>query len=167
MSARRAPIVVIGIGNVMRSDDGIGAKVVEELAASGLSSDVDLLALDGEPTRLIDAWDARRLAVVVDAVAGGAEAGTIHRLEVGVDRIPDWSSEPSSHSGGLAEAVALAEVLARTADRLVIYGIEPLTVDDGVGLSPEVAASVGATAARIRGEVTAELVDGPRSADPR
>ncbi|MGI9614985.1 MAG: hydrogenase maturation protease [Acidimicrobiales bacterium] len=151
----RAPIVVIGIGNEMRSDDGVGPVAVERLAASDLGDDVELLSLDGEPTRLIDAWRERRFGVVVDAIAGGAEPGTIHRVEVGVDAMPGWSSGPSSHLGGVAEAVAFAEVLMRSADRLIVYGIEPLTVAEGIGLSPAVAASVPTLVARIRSEVAA------------
>lgn len=162
---RRQPIVVIGVGNSMRSDDGVGPMVVDRLGSSDLGDDVELLSLDGEPTRLIDAWDDRRLGVVVDAVAAGAEPGAIHRVEVGVDAMPGWSSGPSSHLGGVAEAVAFAEVLGRRADRLVIYGIEPLTIVEGIGLSPNVAASLPALVARIRSEVDADRAMGARSAN--
>ena len=107
------------------------------------------------------------LAVVVDAVTGGDTAGSIHRVEVGVDPMPGWSSGHSSHQGGLAEAVAFAEVLGRRAERLIIYGIEPLTVAEGIGLSAEVAASVGTLVGRIRSEIRTEMGERGRSTDSR
>lgn len=134
--------------------------VVERLAVLDLGNDVELLVLDGEPTRLIDAWRERRFGVVVDAIVGGSEPGMIHRVEVGVDAMPGWSSRPSSHLGGVADAVAFADVLGRRADRLIIYGIEPLTVAEGIGLSPDVAAAVPTLVARIRSEVDAERANG-------
>ena len=62
-----APVVVIGVGNEFRRDDGAGPAVVarlRDLAPPG----VRLVITDGEPTRLIDAWAGAALAVVVDAV---------------------------------------------------------------------------------------------------
>ena len=65
---------VIGIGNPLRGDDAIGllvARRVRELA----DPEVEVMELEGEPARLIDAWQGAGLAVVVDAVKTGAPAG--------------------------------------------------------------------------------------------
>ena len=60
----RAPVVVIGVGNEFRRDDGAGPGVVGKLRDLGPSG-VELVITDGEPTRLIEAWIAVTLAVVV------------------------------------------------------------------------------------------------------
>ena len=128
-SSFRAPDVIIGIGNPVRHDDGIGPAVVYHVADLHSSvAHLDLVVLDGEPTRVIEQWCGRRLAVVIDAVRAGSVPGTVHRLEVGVDSIPTHDSAPSSHTTGLADAVALATALDRLPSHLVLLGVEPSDV---------------------------------------
>ena len=75
-------MVVIGVGNEFRRDDGAGPAVVarlRDLAPPG----VRLVVTDGEPARLVEAWTGAALAVVVDAVrAEPARPGTVHRFAV-------------------------------------------------------------------------------------
>ena len=60
-------VVVIGLGNEYRRDDGAGLAVVTSLRGR-VPPGVELVLTDGEPTRLIEAWTGAALAVVVDAV---------------------------------------------------------------------------------------------------
>lgn len=142
----RAPHAIIGIGNSMRGDDGIGETVIHQLAHTELAlhehHEIDLLLLDGEGTRLLDAWRGRELVIVVDAVRGGDEPGSIHRVEVGVDPLPPWSRSTSSHGAGLAAAIDLARLLDVLPRELVVFGVEPGDLSMGEGLSPEVMAVV-------------------------
>jgi len=151
------PIVVVGIGNPFRTDDGIGPTIIERLEkriatvnASPGSIDYDTVQLDGEPTRVIEAWDQRRLAVICDAVCWGAEPGTVHEATVAdLDGITPPESLASSHAAGVAEAVALGQELGRMPDRLIVVGIEPASVAFGHGLTPEVAGSIDVVLDRI------------------
>ncbi|MCP3934885.1 MAG: hydrogenase maturation protease [Actinomycetia bacterium] len=134
---------VIGVGAAMRTDDALGLRVVERLVSTGrLGPGVDLVSLDGEPTRLVDVWRDRSLVVIVDAMKAGGEAGSIHRVEVGVDRLPGWMGSHSTHGAGVAEAVALAEVLEVMPARLVVYGVEWADVSFGEELTPSVSAAI-------------------------
>ncbi|MGI9607516.1 MAG: hydrogenase maturation protease [Acidimicrobiales bacterium] len=140
-----APLVVIGIGNSMRSDDGVGLAAVARLEnATGACDEnsIELRTLDGEPTRLIEAWRGRRRVIVVDAARAGSSAGSIHRIEVGVDPLPEWASIASSHSAGVAEAIALARTIDALPDELILYGVEPADLSIGEGLSAAVASAV-------------------------
>ncbi len=142
-----ASLVVIGVGNPMRRDDGVGAAAIAllEQAEFGRNSDaVELVLLDGEPTRLIEAWRGRRRAIVIDATRAGVDAGAIHRVDVAVEPLPDWTTTGSSHSAGIAEAVALAKALDSLPDELVVFGIEPADLSMGEGLSPAVEAALPA-----------------------
>ncbi len=136
---RKRP-VIIGVGNPMRRDDGVGPAVIAELHAR--SVDADLVTLDGEPTRLLDAWSGRDRAIVVDAVTSDSAVGTIHRIDVATDPIPAPPPAASSHGAGLAEAVELARALDALPGRLVVFGIEADNVSFGEGLSPAVEAAV-------------------------
>lgn len=143
LEAVPAPHAIIGIGNSMRGDDGIGEAVIHQLGHSELAlhvrHDIDLLLLDGEGTRLLAAWKGRELVVVVDAVRAGDVPGTIHRLDVGIDPLPAWTRTASSHGAGLAAAIDLARNMHALPRELVIFGVEPSDLSMGEGLSPEVA----------------------------
>ena len=91
-------IVVIGIGNPYRGDDGVGHAAAEALKNLRLSAEV--LLQDGEPTRLVDAWEGRGLAIIVDAIRRGDPPGTVHRVEVGTDPLPAAFVHPSTHGAG-------------------------------------------------------------------
>jgi hydrogenase maturation protease len=142
--------VVIGAGNPMRSDDGAGPAVVEALRAEG----IEAIALDGEPTRLLDAWDGVDLAVVVDA-AVGIEPGRVCSIELVRDgtvvaRPGRPGGAGGTHGAGVAEAVALGEVLDRLPGRLVVCTVGAADVGHGADLSPAVAAALPELVAAVR-----------------
>lgn len=131
--------VVIGVGNPYRHDDGAGPAVAERLRHLRLRG-VTVVDSDGEPSRLLDLWDGAGVAVVVDAVCGDAEPGTVHRaesFEQEVARPPG-----SSHSLDLIDAWALSSVMGRRPERLIVYGIVGERFEVGPGLSPAVAEAV-------------------------
>jgi hydrogenase maturation protease len=141
-------VVVIGVGNEFRRDDGAGPAVVgrlRDLAPPG----VDLVVTDGEPTRLMEAWTGAALAVVVDAVrAQPAHPGRVHRFVM--DRPGAGSARAaSSHGLGLDDAVSLALALDRMPGRLIVHAIEASDLAQGTGLTPAVAAAVGPVASAI------------------
>lgn len=144
--------VVIGVGNPYRADDGIGPAVVGLLEQLNVGSTLLTRSL-GEATELIDLWTGADLAIVVDAVlAEPAHPGRVHRLVV--HRPPtERSRAASSHGMDLGEAVELARVLDRLPGELVLYAVEVDRVGYGQGLS----APVAEAAARLAGDIAAEL----------
>ena len=152
----RESVVVIGVGNEFRRDDGAGLAVLDQLR--GLApAGVGLMVTDGEPTRLIEAWTGTALAVVVDAVrAEPPHPGRIHRFVV--DRPvagPGVGVAPpaSSHGFGLDDAIALALALDRMPGRLIVHAIEAADLTQGTGLTPAVDAAVGVVAAAILDDI--------------
>jgi hydrogenase maturation protease len=143
-----APVVVIGVGNEFRRDDGAGPAVIARL--QGLAPPgVRLIVTDGEPARLIEAWTEAALAVVVDAVrADPPHPGKIHRFVV--DRpgaAPGRAA--SSHGLGFDDAIRLAVALDRMPGRLIVHAIEAADLSQGPGLTEPVAAAVGVVARAI------------------
>jgi hydrogenase maturation protease len=142
-------IVVIGIGNPYRRDDGVGLEVlrrVEELRMPG----VRCMESDGESTALCDAWNGAALAVVIDAVRSGAAPGTLHVTTMGADAIAVHTPRGGSHALSLAEALALGEVLDRLPLHLLVVGVEAGDVGDGLGLSDAVASAVAPAVDAVR-----------------
>jgi hydrogenase maturation protease len=153
MAQRVAALVIIGIGNPMRRDDGIGPAAVACLERTDLAGAAhELLTLGGEPTRLLEAWHDRWRTIVIDAARSGAAAGTIHRVQVGTDTLPPWAAAGSSHSAGLAEAVALGRALDRLPEQLIVFGVEAADVSPGEGLSSEVSAALPCLVRQVVGE---------------
>lgn len=145
-----AGIVVIGLGNVYRRDDGVGvvaAAAVERLALPG----VDIHAGVSDPMDLIEAWSGRELAVVIDAaVTVPAVPGRVRR------RSPtdlDAGDGLSSHGFDLAQAHALGRALGRVPAAVVVFAVEVADVGHGAGLSPRVAAAVSDVVERVMDEV--------------
>jgi hydrogenase maturation protease len=155
----RGRIVVIGVGNPFRRDDGAGPAVTAllRLLDADSGSRVQVCELDGEPARLVEVWDGAALAVLVDATSSGAVPGAVRRFELGVDELPPGSGAASTHAIGLTEAVDLGRALGRLPDRLVVFGIEGAAFGPGPGLTDAVAASVDRVAAAVREEIAAEV----------
>ncbi|MFE0462453.1 hydrogenase maturation protease [Kitasatospora sp. NPDC058965] len=143
-------IVLIGVGNEYRRDDGVALAVLGELTAAGVEADRIALC-DGEPTRLIDLWDGAALAVVVDAVhAHPGRPGRVHRLRARADAPVPEGPGAGSHGLGLGEAVALARILDRLPEELLVVAVEGADFGIGQGLSPAVAAAVPRAADLVR-----------------
>ena len=133
-------VVVIGVGNPWRRDDGVGWAVADA-ARRRLRPAVTVLESDGEASRLLDAWADHDLAVVVDAVCSGAAPGTIHVWDRDAEMAPT-APPAGTHTLGLAEAIALGRALERLPARLVVVGVEASDTTAGHGLSPAVADAV-------------------------
>lgn len=136
--------LVVCLGNDLVGDDGAGLAVHDRLAGQALPAGVRLARLGLGGLALLDLMDGEDLMVVVDAVALGGEAGTLHVQEG--ERLPG-SGRPavSAHGIGIAEALEVGRLLQplRVPRRVVLVGIEGRRFDElGTGLTPGVAAAV-------------------------
>ncbi len=152
--------VVIGVGNEFRRDDGAGPAVLARLRGR-VPCGVELLASDGEPARLIEAWAGAAVAVIVDAVrAEPAVPGRLHRLvlhRAGADQV----RPVSSHGLGLDSAIGLAQALGRMPGALILHAVEAGDLGQGPGLTPAVAAVIDTLAAAVLRDLSGAL-DGQR-----
>ena len=163
----RRRVVVIGVGNEFRRDDGIGPEVLARLRGQAPDG-VRLVVSDGDPTRMIEAWTGASLAVVVDAVLADPPApGRLHRIVV--DRAADAGVHPvSSHGLGLGDSIALARALDRMPERLIVHAVEAADVRYGTGLTPAIAAAADALTAAVLSDLrTGADRDGSRSSQGR
>ncbi len=156
MNAGRPRIIIIGIGNEYRSDDGAGISVARRLRTL-LPTDVAILEESGEGAALIQAWQGKDWVMLVDAVRSGAPAGTIHRLDPRKAPVPSGFFHYSTHAFSVAEAVELARSLDQLPPHLEVYGIEGENFAAGVGLSPPVEQAVEAVVERAAERVRAAL----------
>jgi len=143
-----SPILVIGIGNEYRGDDGVGLAVARELRVKN-PPDMLIIESSGDGAALMEAWKGAQSVIVIDAASSGGAPGTIHRFDALAQSIPTGFSFHSTHAFGVAEAIGLAQVLQQLPPRLLVYAIEGENFSAGVGLSPEVAKAVQKVIAQI------------------
>jgi hydrogenase maturation protease len=134
-------VLVIGLGNELRGDDGAGIMIARRLRDPAWNTGIEVREMGGDPTALLDAWQGRDAVVVVDATRSGAPPATIWRLDASREPLPvQFRGSASTHAIGLGEAVELARVVERLPAHLIVYAVEGRTFDAGVGLSAELRA---------------------------
>lgn len=135
-------ILVLGIGNPVMTDDGIGVRAVQ-LLAERYRFPEQVTVLDGGTLGLDllpQISQARRL-LIIDAVETGAPPGTLIRLSGG--EIPlALKARLSPHQMGLKDLLAVGSLLGQSPQEIVLWGVQPQTVEVALHLSPPVAAQL-------------------------
>jgi hydrogenase maturation protease len=118
-------IVVLGVGNILLKDEGVGVKVVEELKKKyTFPSNVQLVDGGTQGLWLLSTLQDADHLIVIDAVLGRCEPGSIYRLEK--DDLPKGlRAKQSAHDSDLIEALNLCALLDQSPESVVVIGIEP------------------------------------------
>jgi hydrogenase maturation protease len=145
--------VVLGVGNVIMSDEGVGVRCVEWLERRVPAG---VVTIDGGTSthELLGELENVDLLVIVDAVATSSAPGTLVRLEG--ERIPQaFSNKLSPHQHGINDVLANLALLGRSPKRLVLFGVTPKRIELGMELSPEIEAVVPELGRRVLAELGA------------
>jgi hydrogenase maturation protease len=137
------PTLIIGIGNDYRGDDAVGLIAARALREKRLPN-VEIVEQSGDGVSLMQSWVGAAVVILIDAVYGGREAGTIYRLDASHEPISVESFGASSHLFGVGQAIEMARTLGELPPQLIIYGIEGASYTMGAALSPQVAANLTA-----------------------
>jgi hydrogenase maturation protease len=133
---KRKSTVVLGLGNPLMADEGIGVYLVERL----LESAADYPAVDfvdagtGGLSILYDIED-RRKAVVIDCAFMDEPPGAIRRFTPEEVRSTKVLAHQSLHEADLMQIIALARQLGQAPDEIIIFGIQPERVEPHLGLT--------------------------------
>lgn len=162
----RARILVAGIGNVFLGDDGFGVETVRGLAAHPLPQDVEVRDFGVRGVhlayQLLDGYDT---LVLVDATARGGEPGTLYLIEADGGSVAGTGGAvlDGHHMAPDAVLALLGTLCAGTGTtpprRTLVVGCEPASVEEGIGLSPPVAAAVPQAIRMVLDLLTPEAED--------
>ncbi|MBF0268391.1 MAG: HyaD/HybD family hydrogenase maturation endopeptidase [Alphaproteobacteria bacterium] len=135
-------IMVLGIGNILMTDEGIGVRVVQEMESRFRFPDsVEMVDGGTSGMELLEPMMDLDHLIVVDAVRSGDPAGTLIRLED--DEVPAlFQTRLSPHQLGLSDVLATLKLAGGFPKHLVLLGCEPKSLETNMGLSPEVEAKV-------------------------
>lgn len=143
--------LILGLGNVLLTDEAVGPVVVGRLAAE-LEGDPHLRLLDGGTlsfTLAVPIEECQRL-IVVDAAVLGEAPGSVRVFEgEAMDRQLSRHAK-SVHEVSLADLLDMARLTDRLPQRRALIGIEPAVVDWGDGLTPQVEAAVPLAMDQVR-----------------
>lgn len=129
--------VVIGLGNPLMGDDGLGLAALERLRASGVPAGVELVDGGTWGLTLLPVIEAAARVLFLDAIDARAEPGTLHRLERA--EIPRYfATRLSPHQVDLQDVLALAELRGTLPAETVAIGLQPARVEMSCELSDAV-----------------------------
>ena len=145
-------VVVLGVGNLLLKDEGVGVHLIKKLKEMEISERVELV--DGG-TSLLDfipqAEDVSKL-IIVDAIKLGGKPGTTYKICVDDSLLRGGKEITSLHQLGVVETLAIAQKMGKL-PHTVIIGIEPKDIGYGLELSPEIEREMGKIVNLILNEV--------------
>ncbi len=137
-------LLVLGIGNTVLCDEGVGVVAMRELQARYAERD-DIEFLDGGTlsfTLAVPISECTAL-LVIDAAALGGTPGTVRSFEgEDMDRFLGANRKSSVHEVGLLDLLAISQLGGHWPERRALIGIQPALVGWGENLTPQVAAAL-------------------------
>lgn len=148
-----AKTVVLGIGNTLLSDEGVGVHVIEALEeAFVLPPEVEVIDGGTCAMEMLEQLENLDLLIVVDCVRSGSPPAT--HVVIKGDAVPVFfKTKLSPHQIGLSDVLASLEFIGRAPQETIIVGIEPASMSLGTDLTPGVAARVPELVALTVGEL--------------
>lgn len=160
-------ILILGVGNILFTDEGFGVRVAEELEQKYEFSD-NVTVLDGGTLglKLMGPIMEADYLIIADIVLNDSEPGSVHRL-LGEDLNKACAFKNSMHQTDLLDTLANCSIVGHVPDDVVLFGIEPVNYKDmSAALSPELEARLPEVMKLVLDEVTkAGGTYAPRSAD--
>jgi hydrogenase maturation protease len=135
-------VLILGLGNPLLGDEGIGVRVVEELKRLELPEGVTVVEGGTAGLGLIGLMEGYRRVIIVDAADMGHPPGRVVRFTPPEAQFKTAKAPLSLHQIGLGEVLALANTLGVAPAEPTIIGVQPSRIEEGIGLSPEVEGAI-------------------------
>ena len=136
-------IAVLGIGNILLSDDGVGVHVLRKLQEEyDFPESVELIDGGTKGLDLLPLFEDKNKILIIDAANFKKEPGTIDTIEG--DKIPAFlSTKLSVHQIGLPDTLFAAKLMDITPSEMSLIGIQPKSMETGIELSEEIKDRMG------------------------
>lgn len=147
--------LVLGLGNLLLSDEGVGVHVVQRMTRR-CQIPPDVRILDGGTLglNLLPYLQGVTHLIVVDAIDAGRPPGAVVRLAG--EAIPTaLAHKVSMHQTGLQELLALSQLSGDAPAHVVLLGVQPASLEPGLELSPVIAAQLDFLVDRVVDELRA------------
>ena len=146
-------IAVLGVGNILLTDEGIGVRVIEALQQRYRLPD-HVLVLDGGTAgmELLEPLEGLDKLIIADAVRVGQAPGSVVLLQG--DEVPAFfRTKISPHQIGLSDLLAALELTEKAPREVALIGLQPVSLETGMELTPEAEAKVPEMLALVLAEL--------------
>lgn len=146
--------VVLGVGNIILADEGVGVRVIEALERDYvLPAGVGIIDAGTSGMEMLEDLSHLDFLLVVDAIASGQPPGTLVRLAG--DEVPVFFRRNlSPHGIGLSDVLAALEFMGAEPGETLILGVQPVSMALSTELTPAIAARVPELVAQVVEELT-------------
>ncbi|HML75783.1 MAG TPA: hydrogenase maturation protease [Anaerohalosphaeraceae bacterium] len=134
MTQTRTPILVLGIGNILLRDEGIGVRVIEALQQQQLPAQVELVDGGTAGADLLDILSDRQIVIIVDAAVFDAPPGTLLKFSSN-DLLSPQQTALSLHDLDIVQTLTMTHLLKCPPAKVIFLGIVPETIEPGLELS--------------------------------
>jgi hydrogenase maturation protease len=151
----RKDTVVLGLGNPLMSDEGIGVYLIRQLSEhQDEFPSVEFIDAGTGGMNILHLIANRKRAVIIDCVKMGKKPGTIKRFEPADVKTVKKMTHFSLHEADILRIIDLSKQLGEYPNHIVIFGIEPESLELGQKLSKTLAGRIDAYLADIRSELS-------------
>jgi len=134
--SQKKDTIVIGLGNILFSDEGIGVHLIRKLSENqGKFPSVEFIDAGTGGLNILHLIANRKKAVIIDCVKMGKNPGTIKRFEPADVKTVKKMMHFSLHEADILRIIELSRQLGECPDQIVIFGIEPESLELGQNLS--------------------------------
>ncbi|MCU0915171.1 MAG: HyaD/HybD family hydrogenase maturation endopeptidase [Planctomycetes bacterium] len=152
---RQTSTVVLGLGNPLMADEGIGVYLVERLLeVADEYPAVDFIDAGTGGLSILHQLEGRHKAILIDCAFMEEPPGALRRFTPDEVRSMKVLAHQSLHEADVLQILALARRLGQAPEEIVIFGIQPERVEPGPGLSPALAERFDEYLAALRRELT-------------
>ncbi|MDY6914501.1 MAG: hydrogenase maturation protease [Planctomycetota bacterium] len=131
---------IVGVGNILMGDDGVGTVALEQLAQQALPEYVRLHDAGLAVSDVLGRLPPAEPLIVIDAVRGDGEPGSVYKLALDDMSGPQapLHAAVSLHELSVLPALQMEALTGRVFGEVTVFGVEPETIEWGVGLSAPV-----------------------------
>jgi hydrogenase maturation protease len=133
-------IAVIGVGNLLMGDDGIGIHVIWELEKRGYSQNIEICDAMMNAFLVMEYLDKKDLGIIVDAYHGGGSPGKVYVVSLNANELDRYTEDfnLSLHDFKFLDALRSAEHAYQLPKKIILIGVEPDRLDPTIELSPRI-----------------------------
>jgi hydrogenase maturation protease len=149
-------ILILGVGNLLLCDEGVGVHVAQKMMKMDLPPEVQVVEGGTDGFGLVNVIVQADRMILIDAVKGGGQAGSIYRFAI--EDCPPYPDlfKTSVHQISILEVINLSSLIGSTPHTTII-GVEPARIEMGLELSPQVEQKIPKIIQMIQEEVKVSL----------
>jgi len=135
-------IAVIGVGNILMKDEGVGVHSLKKLETLKVPSNVELYEGGTRILDILPSLEGVDLIIIIDAVKFGKKPGTVNLFEVELSKNGNSKEMVSLHEMDLISSIKFAKQIYDLPEKIIIIGIEPKEVEVGIEMTEEVTEAI-------------------------